>query len=181
MGVFVLEGGGAAPLRSVAPRLSPGAQQAFAGASVEQVRVDTVNKTWFVSLPTEAPVPKHFIEEFEQGLLQIVPNLSRVFVEAGPGASDRGSTPAQYDGDRGAGQDASGGEPASGAGPAQCPAGGTQDAGRPGAVPPGEPPSESPDDVYGMNDDDYLQYVLERAANGPPLVPTSGHDGGMGG
>lgn len=55
-----------------------------------------------------------------------------------------------------------------------------------GAPPPEEPPPAAADDVYGMDDDDYLQYVLERAANGPPLVHTSGHDtaprnGGMNG
>src|SRR5690625_1491900 len=43
-----------------------------------------------------------------------------------------------------------------------------------GAPPPEEPPTSG--DVYGMDDDDYLRYVLERAANGPPLVHTSGHD-----
>lgn len=146
MSVFVLEAAGPGALAAVVPRLSPDARRALEGARVVRVRIDTVNASFHVDVQTAAPLSADHGEELEAALAALAPGARRVEVRT---------------------EATSPGPPTGGVGPA-----GSEGE----APPPGDPPPEPGDDVLGMDDDDYLRYVLERAANGPPLVHTSGHD-----
>lgn len=166
MSVFIIQSGETASLHAIMPRLSPDARRAFAGARVEKIHVDTEAKAWFVRLQTEGPVADEHLRELERCLLQIVPTVQSVSVSADA------SVPQRADG-RGGDVVAVAGDAAD-APPVQepgLPAPVREDAG----VPVGEPPPATPA-IDDMDEDDYLHFVLERAANGPPLAPTTGHE-----
>lgn len=147
MSVFVIRSGEADAFDVVAPRLSAPARRAFAGARVEEVRVDTDAQSWYVRLQTEGDVSSEHVRELETCLQQMVPAVRsvRVVTHSALQSSD--------------------------AGPVQ---GAVQKTHSFESIPFGEPPPET-DAIGGMDDDDYFRYVLDKAANGLSLAAPSSY------
>ncbi|REJ33170.1 MAG: hypothetical protein DIU83_06945, partial [Bacillota bacterium] len=163
MSVYIIQPEEADALGKVLPRLSEDEAAAVRAAALQRVEVDTVRRAWRVVLSGPRPVPDETLRKLEERLLQSVTGVDRVtfvFERQAQGSEPDVAAPAR----EGPAAPAPAGGPAAGRGAA----GGGPARGEP--APGGRPPPEE------LDEDQYMNFILERAANGIPVAPPSGRE-----
>ena len=163
MSVYIIQPEEADALGKVLPRLSEDEAAAVRAAALQRVEVDTVRRAWRVVLSGPRPVPDETLRKLEERLLQSVTGVDRVtfvFERQAQGSEPDVAAPA--------------GDDAAAPAPAAVPAA----AGEPAAAdrPEEAPPPEEPPPLEELDEDQYMNFILERATNGIPVAPPSGRE-----